>query len=184
LRSGSSRSSRCARFDYRVLVDKFSGRAYLGVLALLGVVGVLGHIAGGARRWVHVFGGTFQPTEIARVVVVLFLARFLVRRGDAIKDLKTGFLPALFVGTLAVIMIALQPNLSSAGVLFGVVLAMLWFAGARLLHLGTLVGVGFVGFLGMLAKFEYQRERVASFISFLFTGKLDASGTAGSSTSR
>jgi cell division protein FtsW len=167
----------CARFDYRVLVDKFSGRAYLGVLALLGVVGVLGHIAGGARRWVHVFGGTFQPTEIARVVVVLFLARFLVRRGDAIKDLKTGFLPALFVGTLAVIMIALQPNLSSAGVLFGVVLAMLWFAGARLLHLGTLVGVGFVGFLAMLAKFDYQRERVVSFLSFLFTGKLDTLGS-------
>jgi cell division protein FtsW len=167
----------CARFDYRVLVDKFSGRAYLGVLALLGVVGMLGHIAGGARRWVHLFGATFQPTEIARVVVVLFLARFLVRRGNAIQDLKTGFLPALFVGTLAVFMIAMQPNLSSAGVLFGVVLAMLWFAGARLLHLGTLVGLGFMGFLAMLAKFEYQRERVVSFLSFLFTGKLDTLGT-------
>ena len=168
----------CARYDYRRMVDKFSGRAYLAVLALLAVVAVLqhGHMTHGARRWVNLFGTTFQPTEIARVVVVLFLARFLVRRGEAVRDLKTGFLPALFVGTLAVVFIAMQPNLSSAGVLFGVVLAMLWFAGARPLHLGSLVGLGFVGFLGMLAKFEYQRERVASFLGFLFTGKLDALG--------
>jgi cell division protein FtsW len=168
-----------SRMDYRKLVDRHAGRAYVAVLALLAVVGVLqhGHVAGGARRWVNLFGATFQPTEIARVVVVLFLARFLVRRGEGIRDLKTGFLPALFIGSLAVVMIAIQPNLSSAGVLFGVVLAMLWFAGARPLHLGTLVGVGFVGFLGMLAKYEYQRERVVSFLSFLFTGKLDALGT-------
>jgi len=169
----------CARFDYRRLVDRSAGRAYLGVLALLAVLAVLqhGHEARGARRWVNLFGTTFQPTEIARVVLVLFLARFLARKGETIKNLKTGFLPALLVGTLAVVMIAAQPNLSSAGVLFGVVLAMLWFAGARLIHLGAVVGVGFIGFLGMLAKFDYQRERVASFLSFLFTGKLDALGT-------
>jgi cell division protein FtsW len=166
----------CARYDYRRLVDKFSGRAYLVVLALLALVAV-GHMAKGARRWVSLFGTTFQPTEIARVVVVLFLARFLVRRGEGIKDFKTGFLPSLLVGTLAVVLIAKQPNLSSAGVLFGVILAMLFFAGARLLHLGMLVGIGFAGFLGMLARFEYQRERVVSFLSFLFTGKLDTLGT-------
>lgn len=169
----------CARLDYHRLVEKSAGRAYLLVLALLAVVSVLqhGHVAGGARRWVNFLGATFQPTEIARVVVVLFLARYLARKGEGIKSLKGGFLPALAVGSMAVILIALQPNLSSAGVLFGVVLAMLWFAGARLHHLGAIVGVGFVGFLGMLAKFDYQRERVASFLSFLFTGKLDALGT-------
>jgi cell division protein FtsW len=169
----------CARYDYRRLVEKLAGRAYLAVLALLAVVSVLqhGHVAGGARRWVNFLGTTFQPTEIARVVVVLFLARYLARKGDGIQALKTGFLPALAVGSMAVVLIALQPNLSSAGVLFGVVLAMLWFSGARLHHLGAIVGVGFMGFLAMLAKFEYQRERVVSFISFLFTGKLDALGT-------
>jgi len=168
----------CANFDYHRLVEKSAGRAFLLVLGLLAVVAVLqnGHMARGARRWVNLFGTTFQPTEIARVVVVLFLARYLARKGESLKVLRTGFLPALAVGSIAVVLIAMQPNLSSAGVLFGVVLAMLWFAGARPLHLGAIVGVGFLGFLAMLAKFEYQRERVASFLSFLFTGKLDALG--------
>jgi cell division protein FtsW len=167
-----------AAADTGRIVERFSGKAYLGVLVMLGVLAILDHgvSARGARRWVNFFGTTFQPTEIARVVVVLFLARTLARKGDAIRGLTTGFLPALMVGGLAVVMIALQPNLSSAGVLFGVVLAMLWFAGARLLHLGAVCAVGVIGFLGMLAKFDYQRERVAAFLGFLFTGKLDSLG--------
>jgi len=167
-----------SRFDYHRLVEKSAGRAYLAVLALLAVVAVMQHglMVRGARRWLNILGATFQPTEIARVVVVLFLARYLARRGPAIRDLSTGFVPALAVGSVAFVLIAMQPNLSSAGVLFGVVLAVLWFAGARPLHLGGVLGIGFVGFLGMLARFEYQRWRVAAFLSFLFTGKLDSLG--------
>jgi len=167
-----------ARYDYHRLVEKWAGRSYLGVLALLAVVAVMQHglMVRGARRWLNILGATFQPTEIARVVVVLFLARYLVRRGAAIKEFGAGFVPALAVGSVAVVLIALQPNLSSAGVLFGVILGLLWFAGARPLHLGGVVGLGFIGFLGMLTRFEYQRGRVLSFLSFLFTGKLDSLG--------
>ena len=167
-----------ARCDLDRLIDRWAGKAFLAVVVVLGLLAFAHGVSSrGARRWVGLFGGTFQPTEIARVVVVLFLARYLARRGEAIRGLASGFLPALAVGGAAVVLIAVQPNLSSAGVLFGVVLAMLWFAGARVLHLGTLVGLGFVGFLAMLAKFDYQRERVVSFLSFLFTGKLDALGS-------
>jgi len=167
-----------ARYDYHRLVDKWAGRAYLGVLGLLGVVAIMQHglMIRGARRWLNILGATFQPTEIARVVVVLFVARYLARKGGAIRQLSSGFVPALAVGSVAIVLIAMQPNLSSAGVLFGVLLAMLWFAGARPLHLGGVVGVGFLGFLGMLARFQYQRGRVAAFLAFLFTGKLDSLG--------
>jgi cell division protein FtsW len=109
--------------------------------------------------------------------VLALLARYLARRGDALRSLRGGFLPALAVGGTAVVLIALQPNLSSAGVLFGVVLGMLFFAGARPLHLLGVCGLGVIGFLGMLATHDYQRGRVSSFLAFLFTGKLDALGS-------
>ena len=167
-----------ARTDLDRIIDKHAGRLFLAVLFLLGALAMAHGVSSrGARRWVGLFGATFQPTEVARVVVVLFLARYLARRGDAIKSLRGGFLPALAVGATAVVMIALQPNLSSAGVLFGVVLAMLFFAGARPVHLLGLVGMGGIGFLFMLATHEYQRGRVSSFLAFLFTGKLDALGS-------
>ncbi len=167
-----------ARTDLDHFIDKHAGRMFLGVLALLAMLAFAHGIASsrGARRWVGLFGATFQPTEIARVVVVVFLARYLARRGEAIRSMRGGFLPALLVGGAAVVLIAVQPNLSSAGVLFGVVLAMLFFAGARAIHLVSLFGLGFVGFLGMLATHDYQRGRVANFLSFLFTGKLDSLG--------
>jgi cell division protein FtsW len=166
-----------ARTDLDRLIDRHAGRIFLGVLALLAVLAFAHGVSSrGARRGVSLFGATIQPTQIARVVVVVFLARYLARRGEAIRSLKGGFIPALLVGAAAVVLIAVQPNLSSAGVLFGVVLAMLFFAGARGLHLLSLCGLGFVGFLGMLATHEYQRGRVANFLSFLFTGKLDSLG--------
>ena len=166
-----------ARADLDRLIDRHAGRLFLGVLALLAVLAFAHGVSSrGARRWVGMFGTTIQPTEIARVVVVVFLARYLARRGEAIRSLRGGFLPALLVGAAAVVLIAVQPNLSSAGVLFGVVLAMLFFAGARAIHLVSLLGLGFVGFLGMLATHDYQRGRVANFLSFLFTGKLDSLG--------
>ena len=166
-----------SRADLDRLIDRHAGRIFLGVLVLLALLTFAHGVSSrGARRWLGLFGTTFQPTEIARVVVVVFLARYLARRGEAIKSLTGGFLPALLVGGGAVVLIAVQPNLSSAGVLFGVVLAMLFFAGARTLHLLSLCGLGFVGFMGMLATHEYQRGRVASFIQFLFSGKLDALG--------
>lgn len=167
-----------SRTDLDRLIDRHAGRLFLGVLALLAILAFAHGVSSrGARRWVGLFGATFQPTEIARVVVVLFLARYLARRGEAIRSLSAGFLPALAVGAAAVVLIAVQPNLSSAGVLFGVVLAMLFFAGARPLHLAGVCGLGLFGFLGMLATHDYQRGRVSSFLSFLFTGKLDALGS-------
>jgi cell division protein FtsW len=167
-----------ARADLDRLVDRHAGRLFLGVLVLLGVLAFAHGVSSrGARRWVGLFGTTFQPTEIARVVVVLFLARYLARLGGGIRSLASGFLPALAVGGSAVVLIAVQPNLSSAGVLFGVVLAMLFFAGARAIHLVGVLGLGIAGFLAMLAAHDYQRARVSSFLSFLFTGKLDALGS-------
>ncbi len=167
-----------ARADLDRLIDRHAGRLFLGALALLAILAFAHGVSSrGARRWVGLFGATFQPTEVARVVVVLFLARYLARRGEAIRSLKAGFLPALAVGGAAVVLIAIQPNLSSAGVLFGVVLAMLYFAGARFVHLAGVFGLGLVGFLAMLATHDYQRGRVSSFLAFLFTGKLDALGS-------
>lgn len=167
-----------ARADLDPLIDRWAGKAFLAVLVVLGLLAFAHGVSSrGARRWVGLFGATFQPTEIARVVVVVFLARFLARRGAAIRGLATGFLPALVVGGAAVVLIAVQPNLSSAGVLFGVVLAMLYFAGARPLHLLGVCGLGLLGFLAMLATHDYQRGRVSSFLAFLFTGKLDSLGS-------
>src|SRR5262249_38898413 len=167
-----------ARLDYHKL-GRASWVLYGGVLlALLAMRALgLGHEAGGAKRWVSAFGMAIQPTEVARGVVVIFLSAFLAQRADRIESLAQSYLPALLLLGAAAALIAIQPNLSSAAVLFAVGGALLFFAGARWLHLGGTVGVGALGFVAMIVHYDYQRERLLHHVQFLFTGKIDSLGS-------
>ena len=166
------------RFDYHRL-----GRAstWLFALALVGLVAMaalgVGSEVRGAKRWVNVLGMAIQPTEMARVATVLFLSAFLARRADRIESLTGSYLPALAVLGCAAALVAVQPNLSSAAVLFAVGVALLFFAGARLSHLGGTAALGAAGFVAMLVHYDYQRERLVHHARFLFTGKLDSLGS-------
>jgi cell division protein FtsW len=155
---------------------------WLFALTLLGLLAMATLGAGsevrGARRWVPIMLGlVFQPTEVARVTTLVFLSAFLARRADQVTSLARVYLPALAILGCAAALVAVQPNLSSAAVLFATGGILLYFAGARLLHLGATVGLGAAGFLAMLARYDYQRERVVHHIQFLLTGKLDSLGS-------
>jgi cell division protein FtsW len=167
-----------ARFDYRRLGEK---SLLIFLITLLGLAAMAALGAGsevrGAKRWVSVLGVAFQPTEMARVTTVLFLAWFLARRGEEVTSFLHTYLPALGIVGVAAAMVAVQPNLSSAAVLFAAGGLLLFFAGARLTHLAATVGVGLAGFVAMISRYDYQRERLVHHVQFLFTGKLDALGS-------
>jgi cell division protein FtsW len=167
-----------SRFDYHRL-SRYAMPLFVGTLLLLAVMAVLGvgESAGGAKRWVRFLGFGFQPTEIARVVTVLFLAWLINRDPERLQSLTRGYLPVLALLGLACVLVALQPNLSSAAVLFVTGAAVLFFAGARLTHLAGTVGLGVLGFVAMIARYDYQRDRLVHHIQFLFTGKLDSLGS-------
>jgi rod shape determining protein RodA len=106
-------------------------------LAVLLAVLLVGHSAGGAQRWVQIGPFLFQPSEFAKLVVIIGLAFFLSQREgrlDRFRDL----LPALaYVGVPALLILA-QPDLGTAVVFIAVTVGMLYIAGARPLWLGTL----------------------------------------------
>lgn len=118
---------------------------------------------GGVRRWIDLSAFPVQPSELAKVLLILALAGFLAARADSIGKLKTVLSSLIYVG-LPAIMIAAQPNLSTA-IVYGVIwLAMIVSAGARLKHLTVL---GLLGALGLPAVWlllaPYQRDRILSF---------------------
>src|SRR5262249_19577756 len=119
---------------------------------------------------------TMQPTDLARLATVVFLAWWLKRHPPADQGLWRGVaLPLAIVGGLAG-MILLQPNLSSAALLMITALAMMYLAGARIAHLMVPIGAGFSAVAVALATHPYQMRRVASFVGFLFHGSLDSRG--------
>jgi len=110
----------------------FLGSLLLLLLVLVPQVGIR---VNGARRWLRFFGVSFQPAEMAKLAVILFLASYLARRQDRLDDFLDGFLPPLFMTGLMAGLIILQPNFGTAGVLLFVAAVMLFVGGARVSHL-------------------------------------------------
>ena len=143
---------------------------------LLAVVVVAGHVSNGAARWIKLGLFSMQPTDVARLAVVVFVASWLKRHPPGELGFWKGAGPALLVVGGFAGLILLQPNLSSAALLGLGGLTVIYLAGARPLHLLLPIGGGAAAAVVALATHPYQMKRVASFTSFLLHGTQDPRG--------
>ncbi len=150
-----------ARFDYKY-VGMFSGVLYVGSIGALAFVLAVGESVYGSRRWIVVGDILVQPSEIAKVALIIALAKYLSDREDSIRTLRV-FLTSLVIAAVPAALVFAQPDLGSA-IIFGAIwLGMVTVAGARWRHLGGLflsaaVALPFV-FIGLVS--DYQRERIS-----------------------
>ncbi len=152
-----------AAVDYR-LWDSISRPMYWGTFILLAVLVVVGSALYGSARWFDTGVILIQPSEIAKIVLILTLADFFTRNLDKIKELKwVGYSFVYTVGIM--IWILLQPNLSTSIVMLVLWFAMLWASGLKLKHLALFIAGGIVL---PLASFPflvpYQQARILSFL--------------------
>jgi rod shape determining protein RodA len=132
-------------------------------VALSAIVFIIGEITHGAQRWISA-RGSVQPSELIKILVIVILAKYLADRHENIGRLRYVFISLIYV-ILPMILVYLQPDLSTAVVLAVIWLVMVLMAGMRLLHLGVL------GILGVLATpliwttmKDYMRQRVMTFL--------------------
>lgn len=161
----------CSAIPYDVYKN-FSKWAMLGTLVLLVIVFFLPsslNAEKGVHRWIS-FPFTFQPADVARIVLLIHLAVLLEDKGDSITDFKNGLIFPLFWILIISGLILAQPNVSTATLIFIVGLMMLFVAGARIKHLFfTVLTCVFAG--GAVAMiFNHSRTRVLNFISSMFNG--------------
>ncbi len=149
--------------DYRRLAGG-SRVFYLGNLALLAAVLVIGATRMGAQRWIPLgpFGG-FQPSELAKIILILTLARHL--SGKTAPATMPALVPYLAHIGLPMLLIIMQPDLGTAMVIAAILLGMLFMAGVRVGVLGGLGGLALMGapFLWSLLH-DYQRRRLLVFL--------------------
>lgn len=123
----------------------------------------------GAARWISIAGFQFQPSEFAKVFMILTLAIFLAKRQDTIRTPGTLLLSLAFIA-LPVLLIFRQPDLGTALVILAIWFGMTYIAGARLKHLGLVLLAGIVLFavawkLNIIKQFQKDRLGV-------FTGQV------------
>jgi len=136
--------------------------ASMGLLVLVLVPG-LGVNVNGASRWLGFGQLRIQPSEMAKLTVVLFVADLLARRGDKVRDWRLGLKPVMVVFGAVALLFLLQPNLGTAIILGSIVLIMLFVAGAPLRPLGITVAGLTVGAVVLAFAEPYRFRRLMAF---------------------
>jgi cell division protein FtsW len=132
----------------------------IGVVVLLVAVLVVGPEINGARRWIGLGALQVQPSELAKIALILFVADLLARRSREMDDPMRTLWPVVAVLAGVAALILLQPNLGTTLVIATIVLAMLFAAGARMRALSGL-GALAVAAAALLVWFEpYRRRRL------------------------
>lgn len=151
------------RVDYRRL-EPLGGPLLLAVAALLVAVLVVAPAVHGTRRWIRMGPLSFQPAEAAKLVLVLYLARVLARRGSsptlAAPDLVR---PLVAGGGLAALVLA-QPDLGNSLTLLAVTFALLFLAGARTRHLLLVLAAAVPFLVAAVWLAPYRVRRVWAFL--------------------
>jgi rod shape determining protein RodA len=128
--------------DYRSFA-RWAKFIYAGNLLILAGVLVIGTSSMGAQRWFYVGSMSIQPSELAKLAIIVTLATQLSRRIDRLQRWTDLFLPFVHVG-LPALVILVQPDLGTSLVFAGILLGMLFIAGARWTHLLALYGSALV----------------------------------------
>jgi cell division protein FtsW len=134
------------------------------VLLLLVFVPVIGIRVNGARRWVRLGFVGFQSVEAVKIILVVYMASYLVRHRDNVQSSLFGVIKPLGIAALLVVMLLAQPDFGSATLLMAVTLGMVWLGGARVRNL-ALLGVAGVPVLAWAAMSQdYRVKRLTSFL--------------------
>jgi len=137
----------------------------LAILSLLLVfLPGLGVKINGARRWIHLGVAGFQVVEAAKIMIIVYLAGYMVRRREQVARSLIGALkPIVFAGSVAVLLLA-QPDFGGAVLVLGITAGMVWLAGARLGHL-LVMGALTIPPMVMMAMSEvYRVKRLKAFL--------------------
>jgi rod shape determining protein RodA len=147
------------------LFEEWAPHLFFAAVALLLIVLLAGKIRGGAQRWLSLGIFNLQPSEFAKVALVLALARYFSGRytyeGIGLRDL----VPALGITLVPFLLVALQPDLGTAGVFLIILASMMVIAclRARVLLLVAAAGAALVPGLWFVMK-DYQKQRVLTFL--------------------
>ena len=134
------------------------------LLLVLIQVSSFGVSAGGAERWLNLMGFSFQPSEIARLVMIIYLAYSMSKKQEQIKDFYIGFLPHVIVLLIFTILIFLQPDFGSVVILCAITWIMLFVGGVGLRYLlsSLLLMLPVVYYIMLHA--DYRLRRLTSFL--------------------
>lgn len=154
------------QLDYHVW-KKMAVPVLLGCLVLLLIVLIpgLGGSAKGAARWIRLPGFSLQPSEFAKIALIMYMAYSLDKKQDKVKFFSSGFLPYMVVLAVLLLLLLKQPDLGAALTLGMVAMVMLFAAGTRPTYLISMVLLALPFLYFLVMNVDYRRRRVLAFLN-------------------
>jgi len=145
------------RFAYPILVSS--------VLLLIAVlIPGIGHRTGGAMRWLKIQSFSFQPSEFAKLGLVIFLAYLLTKKEEKIRSFSFGFLPPVLLSGLVIALVMKEPDFGAAFFLTVMVFLLLFVGGARVIYIASAFLIAIPVAYALLMNVGYRYKRLMSFI--------------------
>ncbi|MDO8662056.1 MAG: putative lipid II flippase FtsW [Candidatus Omnitrophota bacterium] len=135
------------------------------ILLVLVLIPGLGREVSGARRWFRFKFLSFQPSELAGLAIIIYLADFISRKGNSIKTFLKGFLPPIGILGFCSGLILIQPDLGSTVAIGAVVLVMLFVAGVRPIYIVSLILSSLPALYILIFHVAYRRARILAFLN-------------------
>jgi len=153
------------RLDYRRYKHPALVFSLMGVTTLLLISVFFLDRSHNTHRWIHAGGFSLQPSELAKPVLILFLAYFLESRLKAIDDVRNTLLPAAAPVLVFLGLIVLQPDLGTAIACAGIAACILYVAGMRMRYFGYAFAASLLPLYFLIFHVSFRRDRILAFLN-------------------
>jgi cell division protein FtsW len=153
------------KIDYRRYKHPGVVFSVLGVTTLLLISVFFLDRAHNTHRWIHFGGFSFQPSEVAKVAVILFLAYFLENRIGSMHDWRNTLLPAILPTLMFLALIVLQPDLGTAIACAAITACIMFVAGVQLRYLGYACVAAMLPLYFLIFRVAWRWDRIKAFLN-------------------
>src|SRR5215467_14339125 len=153
------------RLDYKRYKQPALVFSFMGVTTLMLISGFFLDRSHNTHRWIHAGGFSFQPSELAKPVLILFLAYFLERRSKTMDDVRNTLLPAAVPVLVFLGLIVAQPDLGTAIACAGIAACILYVAGMRMRYFGYAFAGSLLPLYFLIFHVKFRRDRIFAFLN-------------------
>lgn len=155
-----------SRIDYKVYYEK-ANLILIGCVSLLILVIIpgIGTVRNGSRSWFGIGSFGIQPSEFAKLSLIIFTSKYLCKNEKELKSIVKGVLPILGIVLLVFGLIMLQPDFGTGVIIVMSIIGLLFISGVDFKFFLRMGMIGFAGVVGLIAVAPYRLERILSFLN-------------------
>lgn len=155
-----------SKIDYHIYKKYATSILFLCILLLILVlIPGIGKVRNGSRSWFGIGGFGIQPSEIAKVGLIIFTSKYLSKNERDMKSIKRGIIPILSIITFVFSLIILEPDFGTAMVLTLTLITMIFVSDAKISFFASMGIIGILGVVALILIAPYRMARITSFLN-------------------